>query len=450
VHDLTETIVAVATPAGRGGVGCVRLSGPRAAEISARMFRPASPTASDGPGLARFGRFVGASGGALDAGYRVRFEPPRSFTGEPVAELWSHGSPAVLAGLVEAALTHGAVAAAPGEFTYRAFRNGRIDLAEAEAIRDLVEARTTYQARVALSQAEGALSRHLAPLRERLEDLVVRGEAAVEFVDESETQVAPDAFVQPIDAVRRECLALAAEYRFGRIVRRGARLTLIGLPNAGKSSLFNRLLVRERAIVTDVPGTTRDTIEEGLDLDGIPVTLVDTAGLREATDDVEREGVARAERARREADVVLLVLDGSRPLADAEREALRQADERTVVVVNKCDLEASLRHAVPNGGLRVSARTGEGCGALRSRLREILAAGAPLEDPVVTHERHAEALRRAASSLERASTGAAAGLPEDLVLEDLRAAIAHLGEITGEFGTEDLYDRIFSTFCIGK
>ena len=458
MHDPTEIIVAVATPPGRGGVGCVRLSGAGSATVAERMFRPATSTAPDEPGRARFGRFVDAAGSRLDHGYLVRFAAGASFTGEDVVELWPHGSPAVLTALVEAAIAAGAVVATPGEFTYRAVRNGRLDLARAEAVRDLVEARTRYQARVALAQAEGALSRHLAPMREALEELLVRGEAAVEFVDESETQLGPGALDDGIEAVRRACEELAASFRLGRLVREGAHLVLVGRPNAGKSSLFNRLLVRERAIVTDIPGTTRDTLEETLEIDGIPVTLVDTAGLRDPLDPldpVEREGIERARRARREADLVVLVLDGSRDADPSERAALEDADhepDRTVVVVNKVDVPGAHDRALPSkDAIRVSARTGEGCGQLRTRLAELLHGGpGPVEDPIVTHARHADALRAAAESLERAARASRDGMPEDLVLEDLRRARDRLGTITGEFGAEELYDRIFSTFCIGK
>jgi len=455
VHDLTQTIVAVATPPGRGGVGCVRLSGPRAREIAARLFRPRRAGTSDEPGRTRFGRFFDRDRQPLDHGYAVRFASASSFTGEDVAELWPHGSPAVLTALVEGAIAHGAVAAGPGEFTYRAMRNGRVDLARGEAVRDLVDARTRYQARIALAQAEGALSRHLAPLREALADRIARGEAAVEFEDEPETQGPAGILGADVEAVRRTCVDLADGFRFGRIVREGARLVLVGRPNAGKSSLFNRLLVRERAIVTDVPGTTRDTLEESLDLDGIPVTLVDTAGLREATDPVEREGVERAERARRSADLVVLVLDGERDPDESERAALETAGretDRTAIVVNKCDLPGVRERPLPTPeAILVSAVTGEGCGALRGRLSGLLRSGdAAAEDPIVTHARHAAALRAAAAALDRAAAAAGEGVPEDLVLEDLKEAMRELGGITGEFGTEDLYDRIFSTFCIGK
>jgi len=449
MHDLSQTIVAVATPAGRGGVGCVRLSGPDAARIAARLFRPAARDRSD---RLRFGRFLDGRGRALDHGYAAQFAEGASFTGEQTVELWAHGSPAVLAGLVEAAVAAGAAPAGPGEFTYRALRHGKLDLARAEAVRDLVAARTLYQARVAFAQAEGALSRRLRPLEEELTDLIARGEAAVEFVDESETHLGRDALRDGIAAVRSQCDTLLAGFRTGRLVREGASLVISGLPNAGKSSLFNRLLARDRAIVTEVPGTTRDTLEELLELDGIPVRLVDTAGLREVDDAVESEGVRRARRALGEADLVLLVVDGSVAPRAAELEAIERSDPaRTVVVVNKSDLPGAPGRELPHPrALRVSARTGTGVESLRAALAERLLGAGPVEDPVLTDARHAEALRAASAALGQAARAAESGLSEELVLEDLREALKRLGEITGEVGTEELYDRIFSTFCIGK
>lgn len=456
MHDLSETIVAVATPPGRGGVGCVRLSGPDAALIAAALFEPAAGKPAVEGGAPRFGRFLDRDGRPLDHGFAVAFPAGRSFTGESTVELWPHGSPAVLAELVECAVEKGARPAGPGEFTYRALRHGRLDLPRAEAVRDLVHARTLYQARVAFAQAEGALSDRLAPLRELLEEWIARAEAAVEFVDESETHLPADSFAGAIDRAGADCAELLAGFRTGRVVRDGAALVIAGLPNVGKSSLFNKLLACERAIVTDIAGTTRDTLEEQLDLDGIPVRLVDTAGLRQVSDPAETEGVRRADQARKEADLVLLVLDGSREpqpreLSTLELTRAHTGSERTVVVVNKADLEAGRDGADPYPGLpRVSALTGEGVDELRRALRTCLIGTGPLEDPIVTNARHAGALEKARGALARAAEAQVAGLSEELVLEDLREAIGYLAEITGEFTTEDLYDRIFSTFCIGK
>ncbi len=431
----------------------MRVSGEAAREIALRLFEAASadrkPKAGGRP---CFGRFLGRDGRALDHGYLVLFAASGSYTGELTAELWPHGSPAVLAELVEAAVAAGAMPAGPGEFTYRALRHGRVDLARSEAVNDLVEARTLYQARIAFAQAEGAVSKRVAPLREALEEWIARGEAAVEFVDESETHLPDGTLVQAIAETRGACAGLLAGFRAGRVVREGAIVVITGRPNVGKSTLFNRLLGRERAIVTDIPGTTRDTLEEDLALDGIPVRLVDTAGMREAQDPVESEGIRRANLAREEADLTLLVLEGTRRMDSIERETLERDDgEKTVVVLNKCDQEV-VPGASPEGGkaLHVSARSGEGLDRLREELRGRLLGGPTAEDPIITNARHARALELTLEALDHAVQAGEQGLTEELVLEDLKLARRHLGEITGEFGAEDLFDRIFSSFCIGK
>jgi tRNA modification GTPase len=455
MHDLDTTLVAVATPPGRGGVGCLRLSGPRAYEIASALFRPASGSGAPQPGgRPSFGRFLDRRGEALDHGYMLLFAAKAAYSGELTAELWPHGSPVVLAELVEAATAAGALTAGPGEFTYRALRHGRIDLTAAEAVRDLVNARTLYQARLAFSQAEGAVSREVRPLCEALEDWIVRAEAAIEFVEEAETHLPAGALRRAIADAQAACADLLDGFRMGRVVRRGAALVLAGRPNAGKSSIFNRLLARNRAIVTAVEGTTRDTLEEELEIGGIPVRLVDTAGLREVQDPLESEGVRRAELARAEADLLLLVLDGSRPMEPSERAALERAVSeraRTVVVMNKSDLEPPEGWQLPDPAiLKVSALTGAGMESLKEALRECLIGAGPLEDPIITDARQAGALKSAFGALEQAEAALRSGLTEEIVLEDLRRARKALGEISGEFSGEDLYDRIFSTFCIGK
>jgi len=453
MHDLHTTLVAVATPPGRGGIGCVRLSGLRAAEIGLGRFRPAGDPPRPG-GRPSFGRFVDRDGRVIDHGYLVLFPAESSFTGELTAELWPHGSPAILAELIEGAVASGATPAGLGEFTYRALRHGRIDLARAEAVADLVAARTLYQARIAFAQAEGSISRRLAPLTESIDEWIARTEAAVEFVDESETHLAAGALRAAIDQALADCGDLLSGFRSGRVVRDGATLAIVGCPNAGKSSLFNRLLARERAIVHEIAGTTRDTLEETIDLAGIPVRLIDTAGLRQVTDPVEGEGVRRAEQARQEADLVLLVLDGVRPPVPQEEQALSRAHgeeegRRTVIVINKSDLP--LADGWPaDQAWPVSARSGEGIGGLKALLRERLVGGELAADPILTNARHAQALERTIEALKRSAEAADSGLPDDLVLEDLKLARNHLGQITGDLNNEALYDRIFSTFCIGK
>jgi tRNA modification GTPase len=383
----------------------------------------------------------------------VAFPPGRAYTGEPTVELWTHGSPPILEALTRAAVARGAIPAGPGEFTYRALRRGRLDLTRAEAVRDLIAARTAYQARVAFRQVGGALARRLVPLRTALIDLVASGEAAIEFADEAETHLATGALARGVASARAAAEALADEARRGRIVRTGARVALSGVTSVGKSSVFNRLLGRDRAIVSPAPGTTRDTLEETFDLDGIPVTLIDTAGVRPVSDAVEAEGVRRAQQATGEADLVLQVLEAGRSLRADERDAL---DARaaagaapSIVVLNKVDLAAP---GGPGpqwpGAIPISALTGEGLPELRLRIREALCGAGPLEDPVLTNDRHLAAIEATLAALHRAQH--AVPLGEELVLEDLRAALHALGELTGEFGNEDLYDRIFSTFCIGK
>lgn len=453
MHDLSTTIVAVATPAGRGGVGCVRLSGSEATRIARVLFTPATVFESDRP-IMRFGHMLDRSGQRLDHGYLVFFPAGRSFTGETTVELWAHGSPAVLAEIVAAAIAAGAVAAEPGEFTYRALRHGRIDATRAEAVRDLVEARTLFQARVAFAQTEGAVARRVVPLREAIEEWIARGEAAVEFVDEAETHLPRGALRQAIVEAIAACGGLLTGYSVGRLVREGAQVALVGRPNVGKSSLFNRLLERERAIVTEIAGTTRDTLEETLELDGIPVRLIDTAGLRDATEPAEREGVRRAHEALAEADLVIWVLDAARPaesgeLQDLELAAPALSDARRVIALNKCDLPVADVPLLP-GALRVSARSGVGIPALRDELRRRLLGTGTLEPSVITNARQANQVDQTRAALERALAALDAGISEEIVLEELRIARRHLDQIVGAFDVEELYERIFSTFCIGK
>ena len=446
MHDLETTIVAIATPPGRGGIGCVRLSGPDALAVAGHLFQGVLVP----DGRARFGRMLARDGGAIDRGYAVGFPSQAAYTGQPTVELWAHGSPVVLAELVEGAVARGARPAGPGEFTYRALRHGRLDLARAEAVRDLIGARTLLQVRLAHTQAEGALSRALAPLKDLLEDLLARGEAAVEFADETETELPSGALLDGIERARAVCAEILQGFAEGRRVREGATVVLAGRPNVGKSSLFNALLARDRAIVSEQPGTTRDTLEEALDLDGLLLYLVDTAGLRPAADALEDEGVRRARRAADEADLTLHMVDRSRPLLEDERARLATARGQADVLVvwAKADLPPAAEPAP--GELVVSARTREGLPELRARLRSRLVQGGPVEHAVLTDVRHAQALQEAAAGLTAAQGAASGGVPLEYLLEDLRRALQAVGTITGGVDQERLYDRIFATFCIGK
>lgn len=459
-----DTIVAIATPPGRGGIGAVRLSGPRATEIARRLFRPAGPPIDPErpePGRAQSGTFVLADGAPIDRGYLVLFRAPRSFTGEDVAEIWAHGSPPVLRAIVEAAVACGARPATPGEFSYRALLNGRIDATQAEAIRDLVEARTLHQARIAHAQETGALSRALKPWRDRLADVAARVEAAIEFAEEPEVERAGDerGVAAPLRASLAALQALRAGFDRGRRLREGASVVLAGLPNAGKSSLFNRLVGSPRAIVTPAAGTTRDVVEETIEIGGVPVTLSDTAGLHEASGEADREAVERARAAAAGADIVLVVLDWSRAWRDADREAIDAAGAgRALVVLNKVDLPCRIgldrvlslrkRHAA----LEVSAGSGEGIEDLRRRVLErVSPLGARQPDEIfLTSVRQKDLVDRAAASLERALVALEERRGLECVAVDLREALDRLGELSGEIRLDDLYDRLFSTFCIGK
>ncbi len=448
---LQDTIVAISTPPGRSGLGIVRLSGDQACRIAESILRfPRGPRWQSWH--AQMAELVDEDGRLVDQVVVTYFQKPKSYTAEDVVEISCHGSLVVLDYCVRRAISAGARLAEPGEFTLRAFLNGRIDLPQAEAIRDLIEATTLYQAKVAAQQAAGGLSRRLKPLKDSLVDLVALVEANIDFPDEEVPLVSDEEIVARLDPIQQELARLTESYRFGRLVREGASLAIVGKPNVGKSSLFNRLLGQDRAIVTEIPGTTRDMISETIQLGGIPIRLMDTAGVRSSADRVEQLGIERTYAAMAEADLTLVVLDLSRPLEEYDYWLIERAAQsgRVILVGNKCDLpcRAELDHPV----LRVSALTGEGIDELKQRALDLLAPGhlQELQTSFVTNLRHHQCLSRALQAVEQARTAAETHVSHEILLVHLYAALRALDEVTGATTVEDILDRIFASFCIGK
>ncbi|MBM3770259.1 MAG: tRNA uridine-5-carboxymethylaminomethyl(34) synthesis GTPase MnmE [Acidimicrobiia bacterium] len=451
-----DTIVAVATPPGRGGLGVVRLSGPRALEFATGLITYPGPLT---PRHATFTtiRVSTAHGGTeisrvVDHAVATFFPGPASYTGDDVVELSAHGSPVVLQAIVAAAARAGARLARPGEFTLRAFLNGRIDLPQAEAVADLIDAVTPLQAQAAFDQLQGTLTRAIADIDAELFDLVARLEASVDFPEEGYHFIEPGALVDALVQVRTRLTALVARGRQGRVIREGRVVALVGGPNVGKSSLFNALVGASRAIVTPLPGTTRDLVSEAVDIEGIRVTLVDTAGLRETTDAIEREGVSRSREAARVADLVVVVRDGTVPEVPAHcADSMYEAPSAPMLRVdNKCDLPGFVACA---GALAVSAIEGTGQRELRMRIAGELGATFSGDCPEITNTRHLELLERADLSVGRALLAvqrAGGALSEEFVLADLQEARLCLEEITGRRTSTDLLEHIFTRFCIGK
>lgn len=450
-----DTIAAIATAPGQAGLAVIRLSGPASAAVLGSMFRPTSRRPLAPRRLTHGWVIDPTSGERIDEALAVVMPGPRSFTGEDAAEVHCHGGSISPQRVLRAALAAGARLAAPGEFTLRAFLNGRLDLAQAEALLDVVQARTERAHRLALDGLAGRLSREIRALRAQLQEPRAHLEASIDFSEEDlpERDITPD-----LEAVLRRVRELLEQAQQGIVYRQGARVALVGRPNVGKSSLLNALLRTERAIVTEIPGTTRDTVEETANLGGIPFWLIDTAGLRNATDPVEQLGVARSRAALETADLVLLVLDSSAPLDHEDRALITQTASRSLVVaLNKVDLQpprlcpADLRPLLPNAPcVPVSALRGDGLAELERELCRAVLGGAPLADPAAANPRHVEALRRAEAALEAALRARADGLPADIQASEVAAAVHALGEITGENATEDLLEAIFSRFCIGK
>ena len=473
MFSTSDTIVAIATPAGRGGLGVIRLSGPDAARIAgelagrnkpfkprhatfAKLSRPAVPSRPEVP--SRPTSALRATAGKQEAPSRpvtvqdqvvvTSFPAPSSYTGEAVVEISAHGSPIVLSSILRRAIDAGARLAEPGEFTLRAFLNGKLDLIQAEAVADLIDAVTPLQARAAFDQLEGTLTTAIGEIERDLFDVIAKLEASLDFPDEGYHFVGAAEARASLAAVSGRIDRLLEQSARGRLVREGAQVAIVGAPNVGKSSLFNALLNVNRAIVTAIPGTTRDMLTERADIGGLSLSLIDTAGVRETTDVVEQEGVARTRNALRVADLVLVVLDRSREVTDEDRGILAEtALLPRVVVLNKSDLPA----VATEPGVAISARTGAGLDDLIAAIANVLTGvGNKRDQPSVTNVRHTVLLERARAALIRATTALEGEVSEEFPLLDLQEAAHALQEITGRRTSDDLLHHIFAKFCIGK
>jgi tRNA modification GTPase len=497
--NLDDTIVAIATPPGRGGIGVVRLAGPEARALAARMLRLPGVRRAFTPqdfesGRARLAELIepkplpGGEDTRIDEVVVTFFQKPHSYTTDDVVEISAHGAPVVLRHIVELAIGGGARLAEPGEFTMRAFLNGRLDLTQAEAVRDLIESQTLYQAKVAAQQLEGALSHRLQPIKQRLVELIAVLEAGIDFADDDVPVAASEQVLAGIAEVRSPLEKLAQSFAYGKLVHEGLTLAIVGRPNVGKSSLFNRLVERERAIVTATPGTTRDLVSETVAIGGIPVRLVDTAGIRQARDEAESIGVRKTMEALADADLVLMVLDASQPWSLEDEHLLAQTHpQNTIVVANKSDLVAldgagsvagtresqlaihnlsrdvrrvtgSAQVAVDQQPahacicLRTSALTGDGIAELRAEILRRVAGDSVTqqESGLLTNVRHEGLVQDSLRALANAQHAVEEKIPHEMLLLDLYSALRPLDEITGATTPDDILNLIFSSFCIGK
>jgi tRNA modification GTPase len=487
--NLDDTIVAIATPPGRGGIGVVRLAGPEARAIAEPMLRLKHDLE---PSRAVVGELVEPCGAgaparegtsaapkilpseALSRASRPRphsqsesqsqriddvvvtyFAKPHSYTTDDIIEISAHGSPVVLRHVVELALERGARLAEPGEFTMRAFLNGRIDLTQAEAVRDLIDSQTLYQAKVAAQQLEGALSRRLQPIKRKLVELIAVLEAGIDFAEDDVSVLAAEGILKSIAEVREPLNELANSFTYGKLVHEGFTLAIVGRPNVGKSSLFNCLVERDRAIVTATPGTTRDLVTETVALGGIPVKLIDTAGIRRALDEAESIGIEKSKEALADADLVLVVLDSSQPVAEEDHRLLELLGKRPgILVENKTD-KTSSQFVAPGsqlGTVRVSALTTDGIPELREEILKHVGGenSGQREGGFLTDARHQGLVRGSLSALDTAMTAVGNRVPHEMILLDLYCALRSLDEITGATSNDDILNLIFSRFCIGK
>jgi tRNA modification GTPase len=487
-ETVTDTIAAVSTPPGRGGIGIVRLSGPLAASIAEQLVRLRHSLEHAHARLADVLDADSGEAARIDEALVTFFRAPNSYTAEDLVEIAAHGSPVVLDLLLRRALALGARLAEPGEFTQRAFLSGRLDLTQAEAVRDLIDAQTLTQARQAASQMGGALSRRVAPVKQDLVDLVALLEAGIDFAEDDVDVTPRQEIARRVAALTPPLAALEASFARGRVVHDGLTLAIVGRPNAGKSSLFNRLVERDRAIVTATPGTTRDLVTERISIGGIPIEVVDTAGLREGREEAEQLGIARSREALADAALVLVVLDATQPLNDEEHRLLAAVEGRpAIVAINKSDLVKSQRPDSPRplagkgaagapslaaffadmGGrescplprseienaltaLPTSALTGEGIPALREKILTLATGGAAAEPGMLTNLRQHQAIATALTALDDAAKANESGIPHEMILLDLYRALWALDSLTGQTTPDDILNVIFTTFCIGK
>jgi tRNA modification GTPase len=445
-----DTIVAISTPPGRGGIGIVRLSGPDARRIAEPMLRLRHPLAAS---QARFAEVLDtATGEVLDEAVVTYFAAPNSYTTEDILEIAAHGSPVLLEHILRQAVAAGARLAAPGEFTQRAFLSGRLDLTQAEAIHDLIEASTLHQARIAAQQLGGALSRQVAPVKDSLIALIATLEAGVDFAEDDIDVLPTHDILARIESIRAPLAALESTFGYGRIVRDGFTMAIVGRPNAGKSSLFNRLVERDRAIVTATPGTTRDLVTERVSLNGIPVELIDTAGLRVATDEAESIGIAKSREAMADADLVLLVVDAAAPPHPEDEATLATLTNRPLIIAqNKSDLAGIDSVPTSHATVRTSALTGEGVPELRQAIVQLVATQTPsTETALLTNLRQQQAVSTALTALNRAQAATESNIPHEMLLLDLYEVLRALDSLTGATTPDDILNLIFSKFCIGK
>lgn len=461
---LNDTIAAISTPQGCGGIGVIRLSGPRAVDIAAKFFKPSGSTRLKyaKSHTIHFGR-IENRGETIDEAMASVFLAPKSYTGEDVVELSAHGGPVILDRIMKLLLSSGARSAGPGEFTYRAYMNGKLDLAKAEAVAGLISSRTELAAKAAFDVLKGSLSRKMSALKKQLVDLLSKIEVKLDYAEEDIEFVNKKQAVKEINSLILETNKLLKTYSKGRILADGLRTTITGKPNTGKSSLLNALLERERAIVTDVPGTTRDVIEETLDIGGIPVMISDTAGLRaDPRDKVEKIGHELASESLKNAGLVLCLVDASRPLGREDAHVagvLRSlgAEKRTIVLLNKSDLPSGVSAGEVKRlfkgfplFLKISALNGSGIGVLEKHIVSSAKAAYKPGEPVIARQRHFEALSNAVKSLEGAKKSSETGYTEEISAFHLREALNYFGVITGETATEEILDNIFKNFCVGK